>query len=213
MSIEDVDTGGEDFPDGFFTRTDESDDRLFYAPPRIVQHIDDGAIAAASAFYAEIGATGRVLDLMSSWVSHLARQPEHLTVLGMNDDELARNPMAHARIRHDLNTDPAIPLPDGSVDTCICTVSVDYLIRPVTVFAEVGRVLAAGGTFACTFSNRCFPTKAIRGWLATDDATHVRVVGEYFRRSGAFAGARARRCETAPGADPLFAVWARTPPR
>lgn len=202
---------GDGFPEGFFSRADEADDREFYAPPRIVQHIDDGAIAAAGAFYTELGATGRVLDLMSSWVSHLSARPEHLTVLGMNDDELARNPMAHDRVRHDLNADPVLPLPDDAFDLCVCTVSVDYLTRPVAVFAEVARVLVPGGTFACTFSNRCFPTKAIRGWLATDDEGHLAIVGEYFRRSGGFEAPQAGRCGTPPGADPLFAVWARTP--
>ncbi|RZT88962.1 methyltransferase family protein [Pseudonocardia sediminis] len=199
------------FPEGFFSRADEADDAEFYLPPRIVHHIDDGAIAAAGAFYAEIGATGRVLDLMSSWVSHLTARPEHLTVLGMNDEELTQNPMAHERVRHDLNADPVLPLPDDAFDTCICTVSVDYLTRPIEVFAEVARVLRPGGTFACTFSNRCFPTKAIRGWLQTDDETHIRIVGEYFRRSGGFEDPQAGQCGTPPGANPLFAVWARTP--
>lgn len=201
----------QDFPDGFFDRADRGDDREFYLPPRFVQHIDDGAIAAAGEFYAGLGATGRVLDLMSSWVSHLPRRPDHLTVLGMNRAELAANPDAHERVRHDLNTDPVLPFADAVFDTCVCTVSVDYLTRPVAVFAEVGRVLAPGGTFACTFSNRCFPTKAIRGWLGSDDRTRAGIVGEYFRRSGAFDEPRAVACATPPGGDPLYAVWARTP--
>ncbi|MEQ3552075.1 methyltransferase domain-containing protein [Pseudonocardia nematodicida] len=200
-----------DFPQGFFDRADDTADREFYLPSRFVQHIDDGAIAAAGAFYAGIGVTGRVLDLMSSWVSHLTVRPEHLTVLGMNRAELAANEMAHERVRHDLNADPVLPFDDGAFDTCVCTVSVDYLTDPVAVFAEVGRVLRPGGTFACTFSNRCFPTKAVRGWLASDDATRVRIVGEYFRRSGAFAVPQALACDTPPGGDPLYAVWATTP--
>ncbi|MYW71145.1 MULTISPECIES: class I SAM-dependent methyltransferase [Pseudonocardia] len=197
------------FPDGFFDRADQVDDREFYLPPRFVQHIDEGAIAAASAFYDEIGTTGRVLDLMSSWVSHLPHRPEHLTVLGMNRAELAANEMAHEAVRHDLNADPVLPFADAAFDACVCTVSVDYLTDPVAVFAEVGRVLVPGGVFAATFSNRCFPTKAVRGWLASDDRTRVAIVGEYFRRSGAFDTPAARDCG-APG-DPLYAVWARTP--
>jgi SAM-dependent methyltransferase len=199
------------FPEGFFSRSDDVDDAAFYAPPRLVQHIDDGAIAAVGEFYEHIGATGRVLDLMSSWVSHLRAEPEHLTVLGMNTEELAQNPMARDRVRHDLNADPVLPFGDAVFDTCVCTVSVDYLVQPVAVFADVARVLVPGGTFACTFSNRCFPTKAIRGWLATDDETHVRVVGEYFRLSGGFDVPQAAQCATPAGGDPLFAVWAGTP--
>ena len=196
------------FGPGFFDRADESDDAVFYGPPRLVHHIDDGAIAAVGAFYDEIGVGGDVLDLMSSWVSHLTTRPRHLTVLGMNADELAANPWADAVLVHDLNVDPALPLPDASVDTVICTVSVDYLVQPVAVFADAARVLRPGGTVALTFSNRCFPTKAIRGWLATDDRGHRRIVEEYVRAAGGYEEPRsAQRPSTG---DPLFAVWART---
>jgi SAM-dependent methyltransferase len=174
------------FPPGFFDRADERDDAVFYGPPRLVHHIDDAAIAAVSAYYGDVGATGDVLDLMSSWVSHLPARPRHLTVLGMNAAELDANPWADERIVHDLNADPRIPLPDSCVDTAVCTVSVDYLTRPVAVFHDVARVLRPGGRFALTFSNRCFPSKAIRGWLATDDAGHGEIVASYFRASGAF---------------------------
>ena len=46
----------------------------------------------------------------------------------------------------------------------------------------MARVLRPGGTFVCTFSNRCFPTKAIRGWLLMSDRQHCDLVAEYFRR-------------------------------
>src|ERR1041384_7552649 len=77
-----------DYPPGFFDRADTGDDARFYGPPRLVQHIDDEAIAAVGAYYDEVGVTGDVLDLMSSWVSHLRTRPRHLTVLGMNAAEL-----------------------------------------------------------------------------------------------------------------------------
>ena len=197
------------FPDDFFRRADEDDDAAFYAPPRLVTHIDDGAIAAVGALYDELGIRGEVLDLMSSWVSHFATPPERLVVLGMNAAELAANQMAAERIVHDLNADPRIPLPDGSVDDAVCCVSVDYLTRPVEVFRDVARVLRAGGRFVCTFSNRLFPTKAIRGWLYASDEERMGIVAEYFRRSRVFAEPVVAR-RTPPGhwGDPLFAVWA-----
>lgn len=198
------------FPDGFFSRADETPDVGFYEPVRLVTHIDDRAISAVGALYAEIGIEGEVLDLMSSWVSHFAVAPRRLTALGMNAAELARNPMARARVVHDLNVDPSLPFADGFFDAVVCCVSVDYLVRPVEVFREVGRVLRAGGVFVCTFSNRLFPTKAIRGWLETDDAGHCAIVERYFALAGSFAPATTRRC-TPPGpGDPLFAVWATT---
>jgi SAM-dependent methyltransferase len=86
---------------------------------------------------------------------------------------------------HDLNADPRVPLPDADVDAAVCCVSIDYLTRPIEVLADVGRVLRPGGALAITYSNRCFPTKAVRGWLATDDAQHGLVVAELVRRTGA----------------------------
>ena len=74
--------------------------------------------------------------------------------------------------------------------------------------AEVERVLRPGGVFVCTFSNRCFPTKVIRGWLANDDAGRVRIVGRYFQLTDGFG--EPTMVHRNPGAltDPLYAVWA-----
>ena len=198
-----------DFPPGFFDRSDPSSDAAFYRPLRLVTHIDDGAIAAVGALYDELAIDGEVLDLMSSWVSHFTHEPRRLTVLGMNDDELAANPQAQARVVHDLNQDPALPFPEGSFDAAVCCVSVDYLVQPIEVFADVARVVRPGGQFVCTFSNRCFPTKAIRGWLYSSDAEHGEIVAEYFRRAGGFDEPVVER-RTPPGhfGDPLWAVWA-----
>jgi SAM-dependent methyltransferase len=198
------------FPPGFFDRQDPTPDPLFYLPPRLVTHIDDAAIDAVGALYEELGVDGDVLDLMSSWVSHLRRAPATLTVLGMNPAELDANPMATARVVHDLNADPTLPFADESFDAVVCTVSVDYLVRPVEVFGEARRVLRPGGVLACTYSNRCFPTKAIRGWLYSTDEGRGAIVAEYFRRSGGWTEPTVER-RTAPGhrGDPLFGVWAR----
>lgn len=199
-----------DFPAGFFDRADPSPDPVFYGPPRLVTHIDDGAIAAVGALYDELGLDGEVLDLMSSWVSHFRVPPRRLTVLGMNAAELDANPAAAERVVHDLNADPRLPFPDASFDAAVCCVSVDYLVRPIDVFGDVARVLRPGAPFVCTFSNRCFPTKAIRGWLTTDDEQHCALVTEYFRRSGGWEAPTSER-RTPPGhrGDPLFAVYAR----
>jgi SAM-dependent methyltransferase len=203
------------FPPGFFQRADGRDDAVFYDPPRLVTHIDDAAIAAVGELYAELGIDGsaptprRVLDLMSSWVSHFRTPPANLVVLGMNAEELAANPAATQRLVHDLNADPRLPLPDADVDAAVCCVSIDYLTRPIEVLTDAGRVLRPGGPLAVTFSNRCFPTKAVRGWLATDDDQHGAVVAELVRRSGRFTEPTVT-LRTPPGlGDPLHAVVAR----
>ena len=197
------------FPDGFFDRADPTSDEDFYALPRLVTHIDDGAIAAVGALYEELGLEGDVLDLMSSWVSHFPARPRRLTVLGMNAQELDANPMAHERVVHDLNEDPTLPFADGTFDAAVCCVSVDYLVRPVEVFRDVARVVRPGGPFVCTFSNRLFPTKAIRGWLLTSDQQHCELVAEYFRRAGGWSAPSAElRTPLTQAGDPLYAVWA-----
>jgi SAM-dependent methyltransferase len=200
----------EDFPDGFFDRDDPTSDSRFYGVTRLVTHIDDRAIAAVGTLYDELGIEGRVLDLMSSWVSHFHAPPSHLTVLGMNRDELEANPDASERVVHDLNADPGLPFDDEAFDAVVCCVSVDYLVRPIEVFGEVRRVVRTGGPFVCTFSNRLFPTKAIRGWLATDDREHCAIVATYFRRAGGWSDpvAELRTPLEQPG-DPLYAVHAR----
>ena len=127
----------------------------------------------------------------------------------MNSDELDANPSAEAIVVHDLNAEPRLPFPDDSFDSVVCCVSVDYLTRPVEVFADVARVVRQGGPFVCVFSNRCFPTKAIRGWLYTDDEQHCEIVEQYFRLAGRWDEPRSQR-RTPPlhPGDPLLAVWA-----
>lgn len=205
---------GPAFPAGFFDRVDDGRDDAFYSSPRFVTHIDDRAVAAVGALYDQLGIGGDVLDLMASWVSHFRTAPTHLTVLGMNARELAANTQAAAGVVHDLNACPTLPFSDGAFDAAVCCVSVDYLTRPVEVFAEVARVVRPGGPFVCTYSNRCFPTKAIRGWLTTTDDAHAVLVAEYFRRAGGWERPVSERRTAAgtPG-DPLWAVWARRAPR
>ena len=206
------------YPDWFFDRDDPTPDDRFYTPTRLVTHIDEGAIAAVGELYAELGVDGsapapaRVLDLMSSWVSHLRSAPAELVVLGMNAAELAANPMATERVVQDLNLDPGLPFDDASFDAVLCCVSVDYLVRPVEVLAEAARVLRPGTPVVLTFSNRCFPTKAVHGWLAADEPGRCAIVADYLRRAGGFTepevSLRTPAKRTYRG-DPLYAVVAR----
>jgi SAM-dependent methyltransferase len=199
------------FPPEFFQRADDRADDQFYEFDRFVTHIDERAIAAVGALYEELGVGGRVLDLMSSWISHFRSPPRELVVLGMNERELAANAAASSYVVHDLNTDPVLPFEDGRFDAATCCVSVDYLVQPIKLFADVSRVLAPGGIMVCTFSNRCFPTKAIRGWLASNDEGRCRIVAEYFREAGGWNEPEvALRTPPQTRGDPLYAVWSTT---
>lgn len=201
------------FPPEFFDRADTAPDDQFYEMPRLLTHIDDGAIAAVGALYEELGLGGtEVLDVMSSWISHFrpSAAPARLTALGMNERELAANEMATDWVVHDLNVDPTLPFTDESFDHATCCVSVDYLVRPIEVFAEIARVLRPGGLFVTTFSNRMFPTKAIRGWLMSGDNEHRRIVSIYFEASEVFEPATTEmRTPLNHFGDPLYAVYAR----
>ena len=178
---------GPAFPPGFFDRLDPTPDAAFSAQPRFVTHIDDAAIAAVGETYLDLGIDhGRVLDLCSSWISHFTVVPDEVVGVGMNAAELARNPQLADHVVQDLNRAPQLPFDDASFDGAVCTVSVDYLTRPLEVFAEVARVLRPGATFCCTWSNRMFPTKAIRGWLSARDGDRPEIVRAYFAQTDGF---------------------------
>ena len=195
-----------------FRRIDETDDALFYREPRLVTHIDDAAIAALTGFYGQLIAPGAtVLDLMTSWVSHL---PAGLRLggvagLGMNAVELEQNPVLTERVIHDLNRDPVLPWPDAHFDAAIVTVSVQYLLEAPSVFAEVGRVLRPGCPFAVAYSNRCFPTKAVAIWQSLNSKEHAELIGLYFRLAGRFDRPEAYDITPGPRSDPMFVVVAR----
>jgi SAM-dependent methyltransferase len=196
------------FPAGFFDRADEHSDDQFYGVDRFVTHLDPAAIAAVGELYEELDLDGNVLDVCSSWISHFPRRPRHLVAMGMNARELRANEMAHEWVVKDLNTDPTLPFEDASFDAITCCVSVDYLTRPLEVFAEAARVLRPGAPFVCSFSNRCFPTKAIRGWLANDDEGRCAIVRGYFELTDGFEVPQVQLRNPGAAGDPLFAVWA-----
>ena len=197
-----------DFPPGAFDRVDDTDDSRFYASPRLVTHIDDAAIAALSGFYANMLKPGdNVLDLMSSWVSHLPDDVQFDEVIGhgMNAEELAANPRLTRRFVQNLNRETALPLETGSVDGALCCVSVQYLQRPIEIFAEIRRVLRAGAPFIVSYSNRCFPTKAVGIWRGLDLRGHAALIHQYFDRAG-FSDIDVQVLANGMDGDPLIAV-------
>lgn len=201
-----------DFPPDAFKKSDAADDSEFYAQPRFVTHIDDAAIAALVSFYREaLPAGGVLLDLMSSWVSHLPADVAYAEVVGhgMNEAELAANPRLGRRFVLDLNRDPRLPLSDASVDAAMICVSIQYLQQPVAVLREVARILKPGGPLVISFSNRCFPTKAVAIWRALDEAGHAQLVALYLRRSG-FADIEAKTLCDGRASDPMTVIVGNT---
>jgi SAM-dependent methyltransferase len=195
------------FPPRAFEKADPAPDPDFYAQPRLVAHIDDAAIAAVTQLYRDIlPPGGTILDLMGSWISHLPDDVAfaHVTGHGMNAEELAANPRLDDWFVQDLNADPVLPLADAQFDAACLCVSIQYLQQPVAVLRQVARVLRPGAPLVITFSNRCFPTKAVAIWQALDGPAQQRLVALYLDRAGF---ARVETGEVLPEqGDPIWAV-------
>ncbi|NDJ53835.1 MAG: class I SAM-dependent methyltransferase [Chloroflexi bacterium] len=202
-------------PPDYFARQDPSPDEVFYKVPRKVVHIDDHAVQAVRQLFSELlPSQGVYLDLMSSWRSHLPGElkPSHVIGLGMNAEEMLDNPQLDAHIVHNLNREPSLPFDDNSFDAAICTVSVQYLTQPIVVFQEVRRVLKPGALFVVSFSNRCFPSKAVAIWLNSSSRQHIELVSGYFEQAGGWSDIQHRAVEGQSSLfrrpDPLYSVWA-----
>ena len=197
-----------------FQRQDEREDAAYYVAPRLMTHIDEAAIDAVRALYAELlPADGVILDMLSSWKSHFPEEvPRERTVgLGMNEVEMRENVQLDDYVVHDVNADPRLPFEDAEFDAGVMTVSVQYLIQPVEVFRELRRVLRPGAPFVVTFSNRIFPEKAVAIWLACNAEERARLVGAYFHYAEGWDGitAKDRSPNIGVPTDSLSAVWAR----
>jgi SAM-dependent methyltransferase len=198
----------------FFRRIDDSDDELFYQHPRFVVHIDDGAVAKVGEIYCDLlPVGGTILDLLSSWRSHLPDRfhPGKVVGLGLNRPEMEDNPALNEVVVHNVNLNPRLPFDDESFDGAVMTVSVQYLTRPIELFADVARVLKPRAPFIVTFSNRMFPTKAVALWHGANHHQRVTLVQEYFAQSAAFDEVEFidRSAPTDPPSDPIWAVVGR----
>jgi SAM-dependent methyltransferase len=197
-----------------FARYDETPDAQFYREPRLVEHIDEHARAAVEQLYRELlPQGGDLLDLMSSWVSHLPADVAYGRVvgLGMNALELAANPRLDAYVVCDLNAEPRLPFETASFDGVTLCVSIQYLTQAALVLREAARVARPGAPLAITFSNRWFPTKAVAIWQVLDGPGQLQLVSRYLREAGGWEAIETLD-RSARSGDPLFAVTARRAP-
>jgi SAM-dependent methyltransferase len=186
-------------------KVDLTDDQLFYEVPRLVYHIDESFVAKLQGLLEKVlPPQAEILDLMSSWVSHLPQgyQPKRVVGHGMNKVELSQNPVLSHYFVQNLNETPQLPLADESFDVVLNTVSIQYLQRPVEVFQEVHRILKPGGLVVISFSNRMFPTKAIQAWSARSDNERLELVIRYIQTAGGF-----ENIQIHAQADPTPIAW------
>lgn len=166
------------------SKLDDTNDTDFYDIPRFVTHVDEGFIDRLTQLYREeLTPNTRILDLMSSWVSHLPDDMEfdHVEGHGMNHDELKKNRQLNSYFVQNLNKNPQLPLKDNDFDAVLITVSVQYLEYPEAIFAEICRILKPGGKIIISFSNRMFYQKAIAIWRDNSEANRVELVKKYFQ--------------------------------
>lgn len=163
-------------------KLDRSDDQLFYKEPRFVTHVDDFFIEQLTNLYRQrLKPHTKILDLMSSWVSHLPEEMEfsHVEGHGLNEAELRKNPRLNHYFVQNLNKQPALPFPDQSFDGVLVAVSVQYLQYPDVVFEEIHRILRPSGIVIVSFSNRMFFQKAIAAWRDGSDGMRLQLVKAY----------------------------------
>lgn len=202
-------------------KLDDTDDKLFYAYPRFVTHVDEGFIQQLTDLYRErLLPNTRILDMMSSWVSHLPDEIQfaHVEGHGLNAEELARNPRLNHYFVQDLNANPALPLADQDFDAVINCVSVQYLQYPEAIFAEIYRILKPGGVAIFSFSNRMFFQKAIQAWRDASESGRLELVKRYFASVPGFSTPEIIARQSAapsilqwlgvPGGDPFYAAIA-----
>lgn len=177
------------FSDQPFDRIDADDDAVFYQKLRMVQHLDSSCRAQIRQLYAELlPARGQILDLMASWDSHLPETLQaQVTGLGMNASELDANPVLSTCVVHDLNRDPSLPFADNSFDAIVCTASFEYLTQPDKIVSALAAVLKPGGLLVITFSNRWFPTKAVKIWSEIHEFERIGLVSETLQRNADFS--------------------------
>ncbi|MBH8564331.1 class I SAM-dependent methyltransferase [Nostoc sp. CENA67] len=202
-------------------KLDDTDDKLFYAYPRFVTHVDEGFIQQLTDLYRErLQPNTRILDMMSSWVSHLPEEMQfaHVEGHGLNAEELARNPQLNHYVVQNLNDNPQLPFADEDFDAVLNCVSVQYVQYPEAVFSEIYRILKPGGVAIISFSNRMFFQKAIQAWRDASEPTRVELVKNYFASVPGFTTPEIIAHKStipnflqwlgAPGGDPFYAVIA-----
>ena len=165
------------------SKLDDTNDLDFYDAPRLVTHVDRGFIDRLTELYrSQLKSDTRILDLMSSWVSHLPEEMQfsHVEGHGMNAQELAKNPRLDRYFVQNLNQNPKLPFEDADFDAVLITVSIQYLQYPEAILSEIYRVLKPNGIVIISFSNRMFYQKAIAVWRDGTDTDRVNLVKKYF---------------------------------
>lgn len=200
------------FPTTVPLQVDGLPDLLLDPTPTACRLVDPAAIAAIVALHREVlPAGGAILDLASTWISHLPPEIPYRRVAGVGKDacELAENPFLDEWRVQDLNQNPSLPFAANEFDGAILCVAVQHLTRPMEVIRDVGRVLQPGAPFVVTFSNCCLPARPIACWRLLDDTGHLCLIAQHFTTARNWTDIRCLDRTPPGGSMPLYAVIGR----
>jgi len=169
------------------TKSDICDDEIFYQQPRFVHHLSDSFRYRLTSLYSEYLLNHHIiLDLMSSWVSHLPSNISYKKVIGhgMNEAELSSNERLDRFFVQNLNKKQNMPIEDSSVDVGLIVAGWQYLQYPEKVSLELSRVIKSDSLLIISFTNRAFWTKAPNIWTYSSEEKRIEYVTSVLTSNG-----------------------------
>ena len=168
-------------------KSDISDDEIFYQQPRFVHHLSDSFRTRLTSLYSEYLLNHHIiLDLMSSWVSHLPTNIRYKKVIGhgMNQAELSSNERLDSFFVQNLNKKQNMPIEDSSIDVGLIVAGWQYLQYPEKVSLELSRIIKSDSLLIISFTNRAFWTKAPNIWTYSSEEKRIEYVTSVLTANG-----------------------------
>jgi len=168
-------------------KSDISDDEIFYQQPRFVHHLSDSFRTRLTSLYSEYLLNHHIiLDLMSSWVSHLPTNIRYKKVIGhgMNQAELSSNERLDSFFVQNLNKKQNMPIEDSSIDVGLIVAGWQYLQYPEKVSLELSRIIKSDSLLIISFTNRAFWTKAPNIWTYSSEENRIEYVTSVLTANG-----------------------------
>jgi len=168
-------------------KIDISDDEIFYQQPRFVHHLSDSFRNRLTKIYSEYLLKHHViLDLMSSWVSHLPSNTRYNKVIGhgMNEAELSSNKRLDNFWVQNLNRSQILPVEDSSIDVGLIVAGWQYLQYPEKVSLELSRIIKPDSFLIISFTNRAFWNKASNIWTYSSEEKRIEYVNSVLSDNG-----------------------------
>ncbi len=168
-------------------KIDITNDEIFYQNPRYVHHLSVSFRTRLTNLYSEYLLHHHViLDLMSSWVSHLPFDIKYKKVIGhgLNEAELSSNKRLDSFWVQNLNKTQNMPIEDSSVDVGLVVAGWQYLQYPEKVSLELSRIIKSDSLLIISFTNRAFWTKAPNIWSYSSEEKRIEYVYSVLKANG-----------------------------